>query len=132
MTDSMYQNRPEMRLHYQQTGQPTISYPETVEKLDALEAVEKYKPHTVFAAWVTKRVTKKQPTTTHGCAGGVDWELLLSRVKRIIFVGSEDIHNQMTLLNIKHETYKFPWIISRTQRQDANFIAIWKNRKWNP
>lgn len=48
ITDSRMQERPDIRLMYLATSQPVIKYPEDVEKLDAIEAIHKYKPQTVI------------------------------------------------------------------------------------
>lgn len=129
MTDNWYQRRPEVHLLYDTQKQPTIVYPTTVECLSGIEAVEKYRPHTVFASWVTQRSYRKD---TPGCAGGVDWELLLPKVKRLIFVGSDSSHYFMSILKMKHEKYRLPFIVSRAENDEDNFVAVWKNRDWKP
>jgi hypothetical protein len=55
MTDSALQvTRPEVRLYYGLLGQPTIDPPSDVERIDANEAVKKYRPKVVIASWVTQ------------------------------------------------------------------------------
>ena len=54
LTDSkIQQDNVEIKKQYLASGNPPITYPGDVEKLEALEAVRKYKPDTVLACFGT-------------------------------------------------------------------------------
>lgn len=53
MTDSKIQDQPEIAETYSKLGQPVIKYGADVEKLECIEAINKYKPKVVIASWVT-------------------------------------------------------------------------------
>lgn len=52
-TDNRQQEEAVVKAHYQRIGQPTVPYGEHVEKLDAVAAVQRYRPNIVIACWVT-------------------------------------------------------------------------------
>lgn len=55
-TDNHQHEDPELRACYAQIGQPTAPYGKNVEKLDAVAAIEKYRPNFVIACWITHRL----------------------------------------------------------------------------
>ena len=48
LTDSYFQNTPEAMAMYMALQQPTVKYPSDVNKLTAMEAIEKFKPEVVI------------------------------------------------------------------------------------
>lgn len=128
-TDSKMQDRPDISVHYERIGQATTTYPESVEKLTALEAVEKYKPKVVVAAWVTHRFNEKAPER-EGNQYGVDEGKLLGKpfVKRYIFVGHERVHRKKPILERKHDTYKGSFLHGRPTDREGNVVWVWDCR----
>ncbi len=126
MTDSRQQELPSIRRAYASMKQPVIKYPDDVEKLEGLEAVNKYKPQVVVASWVTPYA----PTETHFGSNpfGIHEEKILRLVETFIIVGNLDTHWDKPIRYAKHETIKAPWIISRGKNQQNNCIFIWDNR----
>jgi len=118
MIDNYRQAGVEIMLAYLANGQPIIKYGEDVEKLDALSAVEKYKPHTVIGSWISQKSDITLPD-------GVDDVLMLSKVKRYILIGSDNVHGANRIMKIKHQKIKLPSLLSRTRRQEENSIWIW-------
>jgi hypothetical protein len=124
-TDSKYQATQEGRMLYKLMQQPTIKYPEHVEKLEALEAIEKYKPHTVIAAWCTEKC--RDDKQTFGFYEGFEFDKILQKVERLIFIGCDHVHKQFHLFK-EHKYIEFrpDWIKSRSQ-QNNNFIAVFNH-----
>lgn len=122
MTDSYAQTAPEMQLYYKMIGQPIVSPPPWVAKHDALEAVAKFKPRVVVAAWVTQLYREGE---LEGSAFGVDEDLLLSQVETYIHVGNLDVHGTKRILQRKHEAYQFPFLFSRGFDRSRNVVHVW-------
>jgi hypothetical protein len=128
MTDSKMQERADIAEIYRNALQAPISYPPDVEKLTALEAVEKYRPRVVIGAWVTHRYDSKVPERG-GNMYGVDESKLLSKkwVRRYLFIGHERVCGQKPILSRRHTTYRFPFLFSRAS-DPLNVIWSWKTR----
>ncbi len=122
ITDSRMQEREDIKLIYQMNGQPVIKYPADVEKLDADEALEKYKPETVIGAFVTHKYTE---AAGNGNMYGVEEENILKAVKRYINIGNLTTHNTKPILKLRHEEIYFDWLITRSVNQSDNRIFIW-------
>lgn len=121
-TDSKLQENPDIRRAYQAMGQPVIHYPDDIEKLEALDAIKKYEPDIVVAAWVTQ---KGGPNIPQSNSWGVNESKILDWNKKYIFIGSETSHDQKKILARSHRRLKFPWIHSRTMNRQDNLIYIW-------
>lgn len=126
LTDSYQQERPDVQeLYSNELGQATVPYGKDVEKLTALEAVEKYRPRVVLAAWVTHRFDR-QRTDLRGNMHGVDEGKLLGKrfVKKYIFVGHERVHGTKPILSRRHATHRLPFLYSRAfDRRDV--VWVW-------
>lgn len=124
-TDSFFQNQPKIRLIYEAAGQPLVKYGKNVQKLDAIAAAKKYKPHTVIASWVTQ-VARYGDPIGEGCAGGVDESHLLRLCKRYIFIGNESSHHAKRILGEPHRVIDpCPAIVSRGN-PETDRIWIWE------
>lgn len=128
MTDSRQQELEHVEARYTQLGQAIVNYGPDVEKLTALEAVEKYKPQVVVAAWVTHRYDKARPRY-RGNMYGVDEGRMLDKkwVKRYIFVGHEQVHGVQApkpILGRRHETHRLPFLYSRSP-EPRDVVWIW-------
>ncbi|MCK2000765.1 hypothetical protein MZM54_05095 [[Brevibacterium] frigoritolerans] len=125
-TDNLMQLIPEVRAHYEARKQAIVPYGENVEKLDALQAVEKYKPEIVLAAWVTHKYNPLQ----HKRGGnelGINEKALIKKVKKYIHIGNDSVHDKKPISEMKHRKIQEPWILSRSQRSSENYIYIWEN-----
>lgn len=121
ITDSRMQELPEVKSYYTFMGQPTIQYPKDVEKLEAMEAVKKYKPSTVFGGFITHKWIDGMED---GNMLGVNEEELIKHVDMYITVLNKNTHKTKPLLHIPHEEYYFTWLITRSE-QEGNRIAVW-------
>jgi hypothetical protein len=121
ITDSKIQQKdPEIRRRYIESGNMPVNYPDDVEELEALEAVEKYKPDTVLVCYGTHLW---KPGMTTGFIYGVDYEKLWKKTKRIILVGSDAIHHENPLMKIKHKEISKWGLMSRNKQTK---IYIWE------
>jgi hypothetical protein len=126
VTDSRMQEDPVIALRYKLGGQPTITYPEHVEKIDAHEAVMKYQPDTVIGAFVTHRFESGQ---SEGNMFGVQEEFILQNCKRYINIGNLVTHATKPILNIPHKEYHYEWLITRSVDQSKNTIFVFEGFK---
>jgi hypothetical protein len=127
-TDNHMQEWPRYRAIYAAMGQPTIEYGANVETLDALEAVKKYQPQVVLAAWVTH----KYEATRHDNGGnevGVPEEAVIDQVESYILVGHTAVHRHKSIWKLPHSIEYPDWLYSRALTDGRNFIAVWSRRE---
>jgi hypothetical protein len=121
MTDSWIQATPEVKEFYDDMYQPIVNYREDVEKLEANDAIDKYKPDVVVGAWVSQL---KTPTNEVGSPFGVDEVAFIGKVRKYILVGNLDSHAEKDILKItRNRSYTVDWLYSRS-------AAPMKNRIW--
>ena len=120
-TDSRLQERPDIRIAYQGMGQPVIEYADHVEKLDALQAVDKYKPEVVIGAYITELWDDKKQI---GNAWGVDEPEMFKQIKYYYHIGDKKTHAYKNLMLLDYESYSPEWLIVRGQQ---GFIGKWNN-----
>jgi hypothetical protein len=126
MTDSYNQTLPEVKAYYDLLGQPTISPPSSVEKIDAVEAIKKYKPQVVIAAWVTQLFQEGDTEARIGSSVyGVDEGWLLDHCEAYVFVGNHNVHKYKRINTRRHATYDSWNLVSRALDPKKNFIAVW-------
>lgn len=123
-TDSKLMQDSAISALYTLMGQPVTKYPDDVIKLDAIQAIEKYKPKTVLGCWVTHKYSEDDPDR-EGNMYGVDETWVLQHVDQYIIVGNENVHNKKKILEIPHQEYKFSWLFSRSQEPTKNIIYVW-------
>ena len=124
MTDSHMQLEPDIRAYYIALGQVPITYPPSVENVDANEAVIRYAPDVVVACWLTHKFL---PNTgmTQGSAMGADEEHIIRSVETYIHVGNDGSHSQKPALQLPHQKEYFPWLASRAADPSKNHVLVW-------
>lgn len=127
MTDSKQQEDSVVRKAYEAMKQPIIKYPKDVEKIDALDAVKKYKPQVVVASWITPY--SKYKTTFGSNPYGIKEKEILDIVETFIIVGNLDQHHDKPIRYFHHDVILEPWIVSRAKDQSKNCIFLWDSRK---
>lgn len=127
MTDSKQQEKPEVIQFMHSVQQPPIKYPDDVEKLEALEAVYKYKPKVVVASWITPYAPHEMPYGSN--PWGVKEDKILKLVETFIIVGNMDVHFDKPIRQFTHKTVHADWIISRAKNPENNCIFIWDKRE---
>ncbi len=121
-TDNCCQQFPGVKTYYQTLRQiPTDPEQNGVEKIDAIEAIKKYKPEIVIGAWITH----KYAGGSQGNVYGPKEEDIIEKVKAYIHVGNEIVHGQKTILVLPHEVFKPSWLVSRASQPGKNFIQVW-------
>jgi hypothetical protein len=125
-TDWKLQENRHIKKMYKLMSQPTIKYPADVEKLEALEAIEKYKPDTVIACWVSSKYNPSKPKLG-GVFNGLDEFKLLKKVKNYVFIGNKEVHSKKEILSIKHKTIMPEFLVSRAIQTDKEVIYTWEN-----
>ena len=128
-TDNLMQTWPEIQQFYALQGQPCIQYPEGVLEMDALDAVDTFKPSCVFGSWVTSWIDPEKPMPPEGGnMYGVKEPEIWSRpwVKMYIVYGNECVHGRKPLLREPHETLRAPWMWSRAINPEDNVLYIWR------
>ena len=122
ITDSRMQERPEIKWYYETViKQAPIKYHNDIEKLDAIEAIDKYKPDTIIGAFITH---KFEESIGSGNAYGVKEEIILQKVKRYINIGNKITHKEKPILKTEHKEYYFEWLITRGADQSQNAIFV--------
>lgn len=124
ITDSRMQERKEIQLMYLASGQPVIKYSDDIEKLDAEQAIKKYKPNTVIGAFVTHKFNG-----VNGNHWGVDLKQLIKSVDKYIHIGNLTTHKDYGIYNSLTEQHYFDWLITRSFNQEENRIFVWSKQK---
>lgn len=127
MTDNYCQDWPEVKAHYQICGQPIIQYGKDVERLDALDAVKKYKPDVVIGQWVTHWIDPNLPFPPGGGnIYGIKENLLLNSKCQYIMIGNRRVHGMKPIRSLPHDELQLPFIKSRANYPEDNVIYVWK------
>lgn len=124
-TDSKFMELPEIKMYYYALGQPTTKYADDVVKLDAVAAIKKYKPKTVFGCWVTHKF-RQDEQERGGNMYGIDEDWVLQNVNKYIVIGNEQTHGKKRILRHTHKELKFHWLYSRSLEYSKNVIYVWE------
>jgi hypothetical protein len=123
MTDSKIQDELRIKNMYRIMRQPTIQYPRDVEKLEALEAIYKYKPQVVITSWTTTYFPRQ--TSYHSNPYGLREERLLNLVDTYILIGNLDTHGDKPICKLPHQKIQSEFIVSRAANQENNRVFVW-------
>lgn len=123
ITDSKLQEQPEISKMYIAMGQPPIKYPSDVIKLDAKQAIEKYKPEVVIGSFITHKYNG-----IDGNEFGVDENYILKNVYKYVMIGNLDTHKTKPILKQPHYAIYLPQLITRSYNQSQNRIFIWTKK----
>lgn len=125
-TDS-YQQSADFETHrmYELLNCPTIRYPKYVEKIDAVSAARKYRPHTILGCFVTH---KWRGDTKSGNDLGIDMTKMFSFVRRFILVGNKHVHRYNPLMKLPHREIELDGLITRSFNPEMNRIFIWERK----
>lgn len=125
-TDNWNQEQPDVKEYYRLLGQPTIKYPDFVEKIDALNAIKKHKPEIVIASWVTHLFDPANEKAGGNMYGVQELDIVKSGIT-YIFIGNLGIHRDKPILRLKHTELKFPFVKSRAADPSLDRILIWND-----
>ncbi|WP_157816410.1 hypothetical protein [Nostoc flagelliforme] len=115
-TDSYMQEIPLIKGIYEKARQATTNPPADVERLEASEAIAKYRPQVVLGSWVSGQ--------SLATVAGVDEEYVVSH-SDYIHIGNRGTHEQKSLREMPHEEYVFPFI-TRAKNPNENVIWVWR------
>lgn len=122
-TDSYMQTIPAITEYYRALGQAPIFPPGFVEKIDANEAVNKYKPEVVIGCYITHRYVGGDDGNEFGPVE----ENIIDRAT-YIHVGNLNVHKAKTILGVRPpKEFRFPWLRSRARDQSLNMIWVWEH-----
>jgi hypothetical protein len=125
-TDSWLQERPEIQEFYRLTGQPTIRYSKGVQRLDAEQAIAKYRPDVVVASWVTHWIDPNLPFPPGGGnIYGVDEGRIVDSGVTYILIGNETVHGTKKIFAKPHQEFNLPFVRSRASHPEKNRVWIW-------
>lgn len=125
-TDNRMQEWPDVLLHYTFMGQPVIRYADFVQTLDALEAVELYKPDVVIASWVTEWIDPNLPPPPHGGnMYGVREDEILATGCEYILIGNVRVHGQKKIMARPHQEFQLPFLRSRATHPELDRVWVW-------
>lgn len=128
MTDSYMQQQPEIAAYYAAIGAATTKPPPDVEKLDAIEAIEKHQPEVVVGSYITQKFVEGDDVARIGSSvyGPDHFEIMTApSVKAFILIGNTVTHRGIRAVKVKHELFKFPWLKTRSEYQNENCIWVW-------
>lgn len=129
-TDSYIQTQPEMAAYYRAIGQNPISPPTDVYQFEANEAVDTLHPQVVMSSFATQKYEPGDEGTPKigSSVYGVDEVSMLQKIQTYINIGNDTSHGDKRILKYPHETYRFPWLITRCMDQSKNHIKVWNMR----
>lgn len=128
MTDNFCQDWPDVKAIYTAAHQPIIQYGQDVIRMDALDAVRKYKPDIVIGQWVTNWIDPNLPPPPGGGSMyGIKEDELLEECKTYIVIGNRNVHGHKPILQKRHFEIQDGdrYIKSRANDQSQNVIYIW-------
>lgn len=123
-TDSHQQLIPKYRVVYELAGQAIVKYGPNVEKINARDAVRKYKPEVIVGSWVTHKYDHKRPFAG-GNEVGVDQKPLLRRVQTYVHIGNDKVHEHDPMWALPHTKLHPDFVYSRSMNGSPDFVSIW-------
>lgn len=106
-------------------GQVPTHPTKDVEELDAIAAIDKYKPEVVVGSFITQKSYDNSPLDGGNCFGPEE-EDILKRVKCYIHVGNDGPHGNKRILKHPHEVHRPEWLVTKCMDQKKNAIYVWK------
>ena len=130
MTDNYCQQTPFVQMLYALQRQvPTNPSPD-VERLDAVDAIIKHRPHVVVGGYITQRAYLDDPVDgKSGNMFGPEEAVILERADIYIHIGNETTHGNKRIMIHPHETFQFDWLVTRSMYPDQNVIYVWDKAK---
>ncbi len=125
-TDNRMQEWPQIKFHSRMTGHPVIQYPDFVQNLDALDAIEQHQPEIVIGSWITQWIDPNLPLPpSGGNAWGVKEDKILATGCTYILIGNQKTHGEKKIMAEPHEEFSLPFLRSRATYPFLNRVWIW-------
>lgn len=128
MFDSFIQrDDPGARAYVRLIRQEPVIYGADVNKVEAVDAVRKYKPECVLGCFVThKNWDVKAMGDIKGMLVAEEKILKAKSVKKYIVCGNLKVHANKPLLDLPHRTVELEGYVTRSQSPELNRIFIWE------
>lgn len=128
MFDSFIQrDDPGVRAHALLMKQEPVIYGSDVNKVEAVDAVRKYKPECVLGCFVThKHWDIKKMGDVKGMLIAEDKIVKARSVKKYIVCGNQGVHASKPILDLPHRTIELEGYVTRSQSPELNRIFIWE------
>ena len=129
-TDSMIQNKPEVKAYYSALGQPIVEYGKNVINLEASDAIAKFLPEVVFGSWVTQYVSPLETETPVGGGSvyGLKESEFMPKINKYIIYGNDTVHRHKDIFrNPKYKVesiYNGQDFFSRASKPEVNCLYI--------
>lgn len=128
-TDNKCQSWQDVQTLYALMEQPVITYPESVEVFDAVDAIAHYQPDIVFGSWLTQWIDpNKPPPPGGGNVYGIREDKVIQSGVTYVLLGNLKIHGQKKIMEIPHEELTFPFLRSRASSPELDRIFIWEGK----
>lgn len=121
--DNYSQLQPDVILWYALHGMEVTQPTPDVEEIDAIDAINKYRPKVVVGSFITQK--SYGDVKNSGNVYGPEEENILQGTDCYIHVGNENAHGDKRILRHPHQKFKFPWIVTKTIDQSKNVIYQW-------
>ncbi|QQX80820.1 hypothetical protein JK628_02810 [Shewanella sp. KX20019] len=106
------------------TGNKPVNYGENVFRIEAIEAVKRFKPTCVIGCFITD-MYRQEHHDRGGNVFGVDEVKMKKRVNQYVMVGNLKTHAKKLMLDGDHEELKIPGIITRAEFPELDRIFVW-------
>lgn len=113
-----------------------MHYPSYVEKIEASEAVDKYKPECVLGCYAVPRWSEERAKQyylatgkeLHGSIKGVDYDYILPKIKKLILVGHKELYCQHPFFKRKHRIIVNKNVLTRHSVNGQSYIYIFEKK----
>jgi hypothetical protein len=126
-TDNHMQQWPHVRYHYELMGHPVIQYPAFVERVDAIDAIDRYQPEVVVGSWITQWIDPNLPMpAAGGNMYGVKEDQILDRGCTYILIGNLGVHGAKNICRQPHQQLELPFLRSRATHPLLDRVFVWE------
>lgn len=107
-----------------------IDPPDDIDRLEASDAVRKYKPQVVIGAYAsqTSAYSLVMPHAPSSLYGVYDLDIL-ANCETYVLIGNAKTHADRLAFYLRPKWIYEPWLITRSFDQTQNRIWVWDNRK---
>ena len=114
---------------------PDMFYPSYVQKFEASEAVDEFRPECVLGCYAVPKWTEEKARKYYfehgkelqGSMVGVDYDYILPKVKKLILVGHKALYNQYSFFKRRHRVIINKNILTRHSIEGQSGIYVFEN-----
>jgi hypothetical protein len=101
------------------------------ERIEAMEAIAKYRPQVVFGGYVTQRLYPGEPDWMAGSAFGVEECTLIKCVRKYIVLSTRTTQQDKRIFRQRTRELSPPWLVTRHPDPAAALISVWGKPRAN-